>query len=333
MTLIYAALTLFSVSCVLAVRTTRFALLDAGNAKVTLSSHAALMNATYLNRIWLASRQKDHYDYSNAQLLSPAAGLGSKPDDAFFQAVVQSMGIKSGEPCVEAAGEPQMGCLANCQCSWGRQCYPKFVYVNDLAMSILKLRSSPRPRVNLGICQTSIAMLCFLSMLCFLIFLMCIVSVRTYLRLKEGEDMPVQGVIQSTRIYTPVPLVDGSSHTTTLTIGSYAPAPGKVVIGQAMSVSAASVGQGDHPIDEAGATYRWSPPLPVLEDGSLRKQPPLTEPRAAPAEPVAAPLVHSAMNEGVHEAGAVASNIGTVNQSPGEVNKQETGQRDRKSVV
>lgn len=202
--MIHLTLIVFLVDRLIAVRTSR--VLVMGNAKVHLGPGISVAETTWMNMssLWRnTSHLGTHKDHFN---------LGFTPidhevdEDALFEAVVHSLRVKSGKPCTEAFGETQVGCLANCQCGWGRQCYPKFVDVSESILQRLKMNVSTRIRVDVGVCQTSMAMLCVLSVMCFLFLLMCIVSVRTYLRLKEGEDMPVQvGVAQPTKLPFPLP--------------------------------------------------------------------------------------------------------------------------------
>jgi len=214
--MIHFALILFLVDYLVTVLTSR--ILDVnGNAKVHLSPGVGGADMSWLNMsAWRNSSQasphKDFLDFSMSDFTPLAPEFAYYAEDAVFDAVVHSLGVKSGQPCVEAVGETQVGCLANCHCSWGRWCYPKFADVSDHTLKLLKMDASSHLRVNVGVCQTSIPLLCIFSVLCFLFFLFCIVSARTYLRLKEVEDMPIQvGDVLPTNLGYPLPAptVDG----------------------------------------------------------------------------------------------------------------------------
>jgi len=253
--MIHVALILFLGDHLEAVRTSHILVVN-GNARVHLSPGVGGADMSWLNMsAWRNSSQasphKDFLDFSMSDFTPLAPEFAYYAEDAVFDAVVHSLGVKSGQPCVEAVGETQVGCLANCHCSWGRQCYPKFVAVNEHTLELVKMDdSSPHLRVNVGVCHTSIPLLCIFSVLCFLFLLMCIVSVRTYLRLKEGEDMPIQfGVAQPTKLAYPLPApkVDGpATHATSDTAD---PCKAKVEVPEA-AVEECKSGESD-PISES----------------------------------------------------------------------------------
>jgi len=213
--MIHLALILFVVDHPVAVRTSRnqgkqWQSVVNGNAKVHLTSGVGSADMSWLNMSAWRNSSQEFLDFSRFTPLAPEFVYHA--EDAFFNAVIHSLGVKSGQPCVEAVGETQVGCLANCHCSWGRWCYPKFADVSDHTLKLLKMDASSHLRVNVGVCQTSIPLLCIFSVLCFLFFLFCIVSARTYLRLKEVEDMPIQvGDVLPTNLGYPLPAptVDG----------------------------------------------------------------------------------------------------------------------------
>mmetsp|Transcript_91715 Transcript_91715/g.159080 ORF Transcript_91715/g.159080 Transcript_91715/m.159080 type:complete len:280 (-) Transcript_91715:50-889(-) len=252
--MIHLALILFVVDHPVAVRTSRnqgkqWQSVVNGNAKVHLTSGVGSADMSWLNMSAWRNSSQEFLDFSRFTPLAPEFVYHA--EDAFFNAVIHSLGVKSGQPCVEAVGETQVGCLANCHCSWGRQCYPKFVAVNEHTLELVKMDdSSPHLRVNVGVCHTSIPLLCIFSVLCFLFLLMCIVSVRTYLRLKEGEDMPIQfGVAQPTKLAYPLPApkVDGpATHATSDTAD---PCKAKVEVPEA-AVEERKSGESD-PISES----------------------------------------------------------------------------------
>lgn len=130
---------------------------------------------------------------------------------SFMDHVTKYMGVAVNRNCVDNTNEANAGCNLGCHCGWSKNCYPRFVYLDgevfrDHAVSGARRNLSAHEtftavRLNVGMCQSSMGVLVFVSIALFSFFLTCIVAARTYLRLREGEDLPLDiGVVKATMI-------------------------------------------------------------------------------------------------------------------------------------
>lgn len=119
-------------------------------------------------------------------VVSSAPGLS--PDDA-TQRLAQRLGIPTVNNCLRTEGS-YMGCTAGCRCGWAQQCYPKYVYI-DIMHSSGNLADT---RVNVGICETAMLMLMFISIALFFAALASVFACRLYFEWREKISFGVEEV-------------------------------------------------------------------------------------------------------------------------------------------
>lgn len=88
-------------------------------------------------------------------------------------------GVRTGQPCSQNSKMKNVGCASRCHCSFGAQCYPKELHIED---------SSETP-LNVGICQLSMTVFVLVSMGIIVTVFSCVIGLRSYLRLKEVEEL------------------------------------------------------------------------------------------------------------------------------------------------
>lgn len=72
----------------------------------------------------------------------------------------------AGKACLQEGPDQNLGCL-KCSCSWSQQCYPKFLLPDA---------------INVGICSTSVPVLCIASFGIWVILLITFIACRTLLQ-------------------------------------------------------------------------------------------------------------------------------------------------------
>mmetsp|Transcript_137579 Transcript_137579/g.243120 ORF Transcript_137579/g.243120 Transcript_137579/m.243120 type:complete len:337 (+) Transcript_137579:49-1059(+) len=99
----------------------------------------------------------------------------------------------AGKKCLQEGPEKNLGC-SKCSCSWSQQCYPKFLQWEEAV-------------INVGICSTSMPLLCFASFVIFVLLLVTFIACRTLLQwlALEKQDKADEEAMHRPRM-TPVPV-------------------------------------------------------------------------------------------------------------------------------
>lgn len=103
-------------------------------------------------------------------------------EDHFRTSLLSHMGARPGAACVESGATAEMGCSLGCHCSWEQQCYPKSVFVDEVAGASFKNAWVHNPlageKINVGVCAWSIPSLMCGSVLVFISALLTVVILR-----------------------------------------------------------------------------------------------------------------------------------------------------------